>query len=47
MAAWASVEIIFLQKFGEIKEYRNKQIEVYAVEEEKVWLVLTVIVKYF
>jgi len=29
------------------REYRNKQIEVYAVEEEDVWLVLTVIVKYF
>ena len=29
------------------KEYRNKQIEVYAVEEGDCWLVVTVIVKYF
>jgi hypothetical protein len=29
------------------KRYRTKQIEAFAVEEESVWLVITVLVKYF
>lgn len=29
------------------KRYRNKQIEVYAVEENFEWVVITVIVKFF
>jgi hypothetical protein len=29
------------------RRYRTKQIEAYAVEEDRDWLVITVIVKYF
>ncbi len=29
------------------KHYRNKQIEAYAVKEKDIWIVITIIVRYF
>jgi hypothetical protein len=32
---------------GAGRRYATKQVEAYAVEEDNVWLVITVVVKYF
>lgn len=37
---------VFEKRWGN-RYYRNQQVEVYAVKEERIWLVISVITRYF